>query len=361
MLKAGDHGRRPGGRRRDHAHGAGRRAPGSPGQVPGERRRGRRRLEPDVVRLPRRSATTTWTPLGTSETTSPARVPRRSAGLPDGALVEYRAVTVDAAGHRSAASTYAASAARRRRGRPTRARRDLLVTVPGSHNSEMGCPGDWQPDCADGPADQARRRHLLRHVHAAGRAATSTRSRSAAAGTRTTARAASRGGGNVAYTVAGRRPGDVLLRPVDALVHVDGAGPDPHGPGLRQQRAGLRRRLEAGLPEVAGCRTRTATARTRSPRTTCPTGAYEVKVAHNLGWDENYGAGGAPGGANIPFTAPGGKPVTFSYVLATHVLTIEVTDPPLPGTGEEQRALDRRAARSRGRPRWCPTAPTRPR
>ena len=35
--------------------------------------------------------------------------------------------------------------------------------------------------------------------------------------------------------------------------------------------------------------------------------------------------------------------MTFSYVLATHVLTIEVTDPPLPGTGEEQRALDRRA------------------
>src|SRR5690606_33374253 len=20
-------------------------------------------------------------------------------------------------------------------------------TVPGSHNAEMGCPGDWQPDC----------------------------------------------------------------------------------------------------------------------------------------------------------------------------------------------------------------------
>ena len=67
-----------------------------------------------------------------------------------------------------------------------------------------------------------------------------------------------------------------------------------------------------------------------------PAGGYEVKVAHNLGWDENYGAGGAPGGANIPFTAPGGKPVTFSYVLATHVLTIQVTDPPLPGTGEER-------------------------
>ena len=77
------------------------------------------------------------------------------------------------------------------------------------------------------------------------------------------------------------------------------------------------------------------TGRTRSPRRDLPEGAYEVKVAHNLGWAENYGAGGVRDGANIPFSAPGGKPVTFSYVLATHVLTIEVTDPPLPGTGEE--------------------------
>ena len=53
-----------------------------------------------------------------------------------------------------------------------------------------------------------------------------------------------------------------------------------------------------------------------------PAGSYEVKVAHNLSWAENYGAGGAAGGANLSFTAPGGKPVTFTYVLATHLLTI---------------------------------------
>ena len=40
-------------------------------------------------------------------------------------------------------------------------------------------------------------------------------------------------------------------------------------------------------------------------------------------WDENYGAGGVAGGANIAFTV--GRPTprtTFSYVLATHVLTV---------------------------------------
>lgn len=57
--------------------------------------------------------------------------------------------------------------------------------------------------------------------------------------------------------------------------------------------------------------------------TAIPAGAYEVKVAHNLSWAENYGAGGTPGGANIPFfVAANGDRTTFSYVLATHVLTV---------------------------------------
>ena len=34
---------------------------------------------------------------------------------------------------------------------------------------------------------------------------------------------------------------------------------------------------------------------------TLPAGNYEGKVAINEGWDENYGQGGVPGGANIPF------------------------------------------------------------
>ena len=51
-----------------------------------------------------------------------------------------------------------------------------------------------------------------------------------------------------------------------------------------------------------------------------PAGAYAYKVALNNGWDENYGAGGAPGGADIPMTAPGGS-VTFTYDHSTHVIS----------------------------------------
>jgi glycosidase len=54
-----------------------------------------------------------------------------------------------------------------------------------------------------------------------------------------------------------------------------------------------------------------------------PHGSYEVKVAINRSWDENYGQNGVPGGANIPFTVPfDGANVVFRYDATTHVLTI---------------------------------------
>lgn len=62
--------------------------------------------------------------------------------------------------------------------------------------------------------------------------------------------------------------------------------------------------------------------------TAIPSGDYEAKVAINESWDENYGQGGVPGGANIPFSVlDSGTPVTFSYNSVTHVLTITVNNP----------------------------------
>ena len=47
--------------------------------------------------------------------------------------------------------------------------------------------------------------------------------------------------------------------------------------------------------------------------TEIPAGSYEVKVTHGLSWDENYGAGGAPGRRQHRLHRPGeGARVTFS-------------------------------------------------
>jgi pullulanase-type alpha-1,6-glucosidase len=57
--------------------------------------------------------------------------------------------------------------------------------------------------------------------------------------------------------------------------------------------------------------------------TSIPAGSYEVKVAINESWDENYGAGGASNGANIPFTVATDCALTvFTYNATTHVLTV---------------------------------------
>src|SRR5436190_1522594 len=64
--------------------------------------------------------------------------------------------------------------------------------------------------------------------------------------------------------------------------------------------------------------------------TALPVGPYETKVAINESWDENYGQGGAPNGANIPFTVSvADSKVAFSYNATTRVLTVTVTAPPV--------------------------------
>ena len=63
-----------------------------------------------------------------------------------------------------------------------------------------------------------------------------------------------------------------------------------------------------------------------------PAGDYEVKVAIDRTWDVNYGAEGAPGGANIPFTVPEDRTkVTFAYNSSDNVLSIGIGEPAMVG------------------------------
>ncbi|MCA9914337.1 MAG: hypothetical protein KC496_13370, partial [Anaerolineae bacterium] len=60
-----------------------------------------------------------------------------------------------------------------------------------------------------------------------------------------------------------------------------------------------------------------------------PAGEYEAKAAIGRSWDENYGAGGEADGANIAFTVPAdGETVTFTYDsnITTMVITVGGTN-----------------------------------
>ncbi|WP_350347968.1 pullulanase-type alpha-1,6-glucosidase [Agromyces sp. G08B096] len=272
-----------------------------------------------------------WHPLGTAEDTTP-RVFHDTEGLANGTLLEYRAISTDAAGNRAAASTYASVGnavslvVEEEPEQPIE-----LVTVPGNHNSEMGCAGDWTPGC-----EQAK---------------LSLRADGVYAGTFDVP------AGDYEYKVAVNGSWDLNY----------GAGGVPNGPNVTYHHDGgpitfywdprshvMTSTAEGPIVTVPGSfQSELGCAGDWSPDCLAsmmfdgdrdgvytfatdriPEGAYEGKVAHGLSWDENYGVGGAPGGANYTFTTSGGKLVEFRYTLATHVLEIVVSDPPLAGTGE---------------------------
>ncbi|WP_082589822.1 pullulanase-type alpha-1,6-glucosidase [Agromyces sp. Soil535] len=274
-----------------------------------------------------------WHALGTAEDTSP-RVFHDTAGLANGTLLEYRAVSTDAAGHRAAASTYASVGNAVNLVVEEEPEPPIdLVTVPGNHNDEMGCPGDWTPGCevakltlrADGiyagtfdlPAGVYEYKVALNGSWDLNYGANGEQN-----------------GPNVGYHHDG---GSITFywNPDTKVVSSTAEGPVVTLPGSFQSEVGCpgdwQPECLASLMQD-GDKDGVYTFATDE----IPGGAYQVKVAHGMSWNENYGDGGVPGGANYTFTAADGKLVEFRYTIATHVLEIVVTDPPLAGTGESR-------------------------
>ena len=196
------------------------------------------------------------------------------------------------------------------------------VTIAGSLQSELGCSGDWVPDCAathltyDSADDVWQRTFSLPGGSFEYKAALND------AWDENYGLHAQPGGANI--PVDARSGRDVKFY-YDHKSHwvTDNVGSViAVAPGSFQSELGcpgdwqpdcLRSWLED--PDGDGVYTFETTA--------LPQGSYESKVAINESWDENYGQGGARDGANIAFTVPANNAkVTFTYVASTHVLTI---------------------------------------
>ncbi|WP_461475143.1 pullulanase-type alpha-1,6-glucosidase [Microbacterium sp. HJ5] len=282
-----------------------------------------------------------WHALGTAEDTSP-RVFHDTAGLARGTLLEYRAVSTDAAGNRSASSTFASVGNRvsltapaepeepeaPEEPEPQEPKDYGFVSVPGSFNSLVGCSDNWQPDCA-----------AVQMTEQAGGIWSRTFENLAKgdyeykiAVEKSWAESYGAGGGNIALKHEG---GEITFyfdsRTKNIWSTAD--GPVITLPGTLQSELGCPGDWQ---PECLATMMfdRNKDGIFQYTTDDLPTGSYDVKVAHDLTWDENYGADGNPGGANITFSATLGKVTTFRYNLKTHVLTVKSSDPPLAGTGE---------------------------
>ncbi|QZY29111.1 pullulanase-type alpha-1,6-glucosidase [Nocardioides coralli] len=273
-----------------------------------------------------------WQVLGTDDQ-APYRVFHDVRDLADGTLVEYRAVTEDADGDLGAAQTYALVGEPADDGEPGGGgpvTQPGAVSVPGSFNSELGCTGgaggDWDPAC---PAID-----LALDANDQVWSATFDGEQTIPAGTYGY-KAAIDDSWDENYGAGGVRDGSNIELAADggpitfwyshATNWVTNSIETPHlftAPGSYQSEIGCSGDwqpdcLRSWLQDPDGDGVWSFRTEQVSP------GSYEVKAAQDRSWDTNWGAGGEPGGANIPFTVADGEGVEFRFDEATKVLTVE--------------------------------------
>ena len=199
----------------------------------------------------------------------------------------------------------------------------VSVTIAGSFQSELGCPGDWQPECAltqltldpDDGVWQANFA-LPTGTWEYKAALNGTWDENYGAG-------AVRDGANIVVDLAA--PATVRFFYDDGTHWVtdDVTSVIATVPGSYQSELGCAADwdpacLRSWLQDADG------DGIARFSTSALLPGDYEAKVTIDQAWDENYGAGGLRDGPNIPFTVGPDDLVTFSYDTVTHVLEIGV-------------------------------------
>jgi glycosidase len=264
--------------------------------------------------------TTAWTTLGTDDN-APFRVFHDVSGFPVNTLLEYRAVTRDAAGRVAADSTWGAVVAPPKpvidNGDPVA--QPSAVSVPGTHNSEMGCPADWMPDCAAAQLALDANDGIWKKQFTIPAGSYSYKAALNNSWTENYGAKGLRDGANIDYETT---DGIVTFYydPTTHWVTSDEQGPIVTAAGSFQSELGCSADwapacLRPWLQDKDGDGVFTWST------TKIPAGSYEFKVAYDLGWGTSYGDGG--GAANIPLTVPAdGATTTFVYDSATHLTTV---------------------------------------
>jgi glucan 1,4-alpha-glucosidase len=205
------------------------------------------------------------------------------------------------------------------------------VTIAGSLQSELGCPGDWQPECAathlayDAADDVWQGSFSLPAGSFEYKAALND------SWDENYGLHAQPGGANIPLALPAAASVKFYYDHKSHWVTDNRGSVIAVAPGSFQSELGCPGDWDPGClrswlqdPDGDGIYSFATTA--------LPPGSYEAKVAINESWDENYGQGGVPNGPNIPFgVAAAGSKVAFTYDAATHVLTIVVTAPGAPG------------------------------
>jgi glycosidase len=224
---------------------------------------------------------------------------------------------------------------------PTAGADAATVTIAGSFQSEVGCPGDWQPECAATylSLDQADGVWQASFAVPAG----TWEYKAALNGTwdENYGQGGVQDGPNISFTLA--QPATVKFFYDDHTHWVtdNRSSVIAVAPGSFQSELGCPTDWDPGclrswLQDADGDGV------ARFSTSALPPGTYELKVAINESWDENYGADGQRDGANIPFSVGAfGDTVTVSYDELSHLIEVSV----IPAVAVDDSALVREPVR----------------
>ncbi len=195
------------------------------------------------------------------------------------------------------------------------------VTIPGSFQDELGCPGDWQPDCAATHLAYDAEDTVWQGTFNIPAGSWEYKAALNDSWDENYGENATPNGPNIALGLADATDVKFYYEHGTHWVTSDQNSVIATVPGSFQSELGcsgdwqpwcLRSWLQD--PDGDGFHQFSAW---------LPAGSYEAKVAIDESWDENYGDGGVPGGANIPFTVPAScTEIFFGYDPVTHILTI---------------------------------------
>lgn len=265
-----------------------------------------------VVRFERSVSGGAWSNIG-EDGSSPAYTAvddLDALAVPDGSQLRYRALMGVPGGGEVVSETRTVIAGELQ---------PASVTVAGSLNSEMGCPGDWLPDCQSAfmtldPADRIWR--LTADLPAG-----SYEFKAALGGSWTENYGA--GGAPNGNNITLSHPGGPVTFRYDNSTHLLGAVYASQQPGAVTAAGDMNSELGCTgdwMPECDLAQLILDPADlVWKLTTTLPAGSYVFKAALNRSWTENYGAGGAPGGGNVNITHDGGQ-ITFRYDHASHLI-----------------------------------------
>jgi len=270
--------------------------------------------------------TTTWRPIGTDDN-APFRVFHDVSGMPLGSLLEYRAVVRDAAGRVAASGSWASVVAPKTGGSTEGEIGDSpevqpdSVSVPGTHNSEMGCSADWQPDCGAAQLSLDADDKIWKGSYTLPAGPYSYKAALNGTWTENYGDKGERDGANISYETA---DGTVTFF-YDATTHWATSDEQTEiitAPGSFQSELGCSADwspacMRPWLQDKDGDGVFTWAT------TKIPAGTWEFKIAHDRSWTESYGTGGSPSGGNITVTVPSdGARTNFVYDSATHLTTV---------------------------------------